>query len=136
MLTANYTFATSEKEDFATWDTVTSEKKKTSPRRLAVDIAEIGLHGEVRAKLMNADTLQRSGAELGRMCERDAIVARDFRGVEEKKFVDNACVEGGAVKCVPAFEQHAENVAAAELRGNPFDAHSPSSRFSGDDFDA
>jgi hypothetical protein len=70
---------------------------------LTICVYQLGFESEVGTELVELCVLQRQIDEIGREGEGDAVFAGDFRGVEEEKFVDNACVEGGAIKRGPCF---------------------------------
>src|SRR5579872_3672296 len=101
---------------------------------LAVSLPQVSFDSDVGAEREGADFLQRRELEVRRDGEGDPCFAGKFRRVEEEKFVDDSCGEGGAIERRPGFEKDAEDFAAAKLNENGVQADSTAARTHPDDF--
>src|SRR6266478_1548020 len=79
------------------------------PTSFAIHVLEISLDHHIRPELLDAQVWQRWLAESGHVRERHADLTGEFRGVEERKFMDNASGKSGTVQRGACFEQHAQN---------------------------
>src|SRR6266404_5510381 len=100
-------------------NTISQAKSQRAARiaglHLAVHVPQISLDRHIRPELLDAQVWQRWLAGSGHVRERHADLTGEFRGVEERKFMDNASGKSGAVQRGACFEQHAQNFPLAEL---------------------
>src|SRR6266849_3199626 len=81
----------------------------------AVHVLQISLDRHIRPELLHAQVWQRRLSGSGHVREWHPDLAGEFRGVEERKFMDQASRKSGAVQRGACFEQHAQNFSLAEL---------------------
>src|SRR5712664_124256 len=81
----------------------------------AIDVLKIGFDRNVGAELLRARVAQRRELEFGSDGEGNAIVAGDFRRIEQRQFVHDAGAESSAIERRTGFEEDAENVASAQF---------------------
>ena len=85
-----------------------------------IGVRQISFENNVGAEGLRAQPLQWRELEIRRDGQGDARLAGKFGRIEEKKFVDDACEECGAVERRAGFEKDAREFAAAQLSQNGF----------------
>src|SRR5213080_4302517 len=66
-------------------------------KSITKSVAQVGFHSDVRAESLGADVAQRRQIKAGSQREGNAIITGDFGRVEEKKLVNDAGGQCGAV---------------------------------------
>src|SRR4051812_26180580 len=105
-----------ENRKFQAIDYVCSKIRNPKSYRRSVALrACICLNAQVRSNLSCLYLVQRISVQPRRVSKRYFAIACDFRCIEKNKFVYQIRFQSGSIECGPGFQQHVEEIAAAEF---------------------